>query len=95
MNSLLIRRGIVPQMAILGKKGKKAEKAPPKAAAKGASAKQTKQPKPTKPTVPPDVYTLLLGLAALFFITATVILGLGYYWYQTADPAVVPMSWAR
>jgi len=82
-------------MAMFGKKGKKADKAPPKAAVKGVSAKQAKQSKPPKPNVPPDVYTLLLGLAALFFITATVVLGLNYYWYQTADPAVVPMSWAR
>jgi len=75
-----------------GKKEKKADKASPKAAAKGVPAKQ---PKPPKPTVPPDVYTLLLGLAALFFITAAVVLGLNCYWYQTADPAVVPMNWAR
>jgi hypothetical protein len=88
-------------MAMFGKKEKKATtKAPSKAPAKDASAKQpkTKQPKqrkPSKPSVPPDVYTLLLGLAALFFIAATVVLGLNFYWYQTADPAVVPMNWAR
>jgi len=83
-------------MAIkLSKKEKKT--ASPKAAAKVAPAKQPKpkQPKPPKANAPPDVYTLLLGLAALFFIVATVVLGLNYYWYQTADPAVVPMTWAR
>jgi len=76
-------------MALLKKKEKKEKKAAPKAAGKSAPPKQP------KPHVPPDVYTLLLGLAALFFIVATVVLGLNYYWYQTVDPAVVPLSWAR
>jgi len=77
-------------MALLKKKEKK-EKTPaaPKAAGKSAS------PKPSKPNVPPDVYTLLLGLAALFLIAATVVLGLNYHWYQTVDPAVIPLNWAR
>jgi len=93
-------------MAMFGKKEKKtAKQAPPKAAAKGASTKQpktkqpkTKQPKqsrPSKPSAPPDMYTLLLGLAALFFIASAVVLWLNFYWYQTTDPAVVPMNWAR
>ena len=71
------------------KKEKKEKAVAPKAAAKVAPQKQP------KPQVPPDVYTLLLGLAALFLIAATVVLGLNYYWYQTTDPAVVPLSWAR
>ena len=83
-------------MAMFGKKEKKAtKKASQKASAKDTSAKQPKQRKPSKPSVPPDVYTLLLGLAALFFIMATVVLGLNFYWYQAADPAVVPMNWAK
>jgi hypothetical protein len=77
-------------MALSKKKGKKAETAVPKAAGKVA---QPKQPKQSKPNVPPDIYTLLLGLAALFLIATMVVLGLNYYWYQTTDPAVVPMSW--
>lgn len=71
------------------KKEKKADTAAPKAAAK------VTPPKVSKPAVPPDVYTLLLGLAALFLIATTVVLGLNFYWYQTTEPAVVPMSWAR
>ena len=78
-------------MVLLKKKGGKAEPAAPKAAAKSAPAKN----KQAKPNVAPDVYTLLLGLAALCLIVATVALGLNYYWYQTTDPAVVPLSWAR
>jgi len=39
---------------------------------------------------------LMLGLSALFLITAMIVLGLNYYWYQTTDPAVLPLStWAR
>jgi hypothetical protein len=85
-------------MARFGKKEKKAEKAAPKAAGGGALPKQVKQPKPpkpSKPSVPPDIYTVLLGLAALFFIVATLVLGLNYYWYQSIDPAVVPLNWAK
>jgi len=78
---------------MFGKKGKKADKAPK--AAKG-TPKQPKQPKPVKPSVPPDIYTVLLGLSAMFLIAATVILSMNYNWYQTVDPAVLPMStWAR
>ena len=76
-------------MAILKKKEKKEKGADPKAPVKAAPPKQP------KPHVPPDVYTLLLGLAALCLITATVVLGLNFYWYQTADPAVTPLNWAR
>jgi len=79
-------------MAFLKKKEKKAEKATLKATGKSAPPKQPKQP---KPHIPPDVYTLLLGLAALFLIVAAVVLGLNYHWYQTTDPAVVPLNWAR
>ena len=93
-------------MALFGKKEKKAEKASPKkASGKVAPSKQPKQPKqpkepkppkPPKPSVPPDVYTLLLGLSALFLIVALVVLGLNYHWYQTTDPAVVPLNtWVR
>ena len=81
---------------MFGKKGKKADKSAPKAD-KGAP-KQPKQPKaskPSKPGAPPDIYTILLGLSALFFIVATIVLGLNYGWYQTTDPPVVPMNWAR
>ena len=78
-------------MVLLKKKGEKAEPTAPKAAAKSAPAKN----KRGKQNVPPDIYTLLLGLAALCLIVATVALGLNYYWYQTTDPAVVPLSWAR
>jgi len=80
-------------MPVFGKKGKK-EKTAPKAAAKGVAAKQPKQkqPKQSKPSVPADIYTLFLGLSALFLITAAVLLGLNYYWYQTTDPAVLPMN---
>jgi hypothetical protein len=76
-------------MAFLKKKEKKGEPVAPKAAAKVASPKQS------KPKVPPDVYTLLLGLAALFLIVTTIVLGLNYHWYQTTDPAVLPLNWAR
>ena len=79
-------------MAMFGKKDKKGGAAPPKAVGKGASPTPPKQP---KPAVPPDIYTLLLGLSALFLIVAVVVLGLNYHWYQTTDPAVLPMSWAR
>ena len=82
-------------MAMFGKKNKQADKAVPKAGAKDAPSKQPKQPKPPKPSVPPDIYTLLLGLVALFFITATIILGINYYWYQSVDPAVIPLNWAK
>ena len=86
-------------MAMFGKKDKKAAKASPKAADKVAPSKQPKQPtqpKPPKPNVPPDIYTVLLGLSALFLIVAVIVLGLNYYWYQTTDPAVVPLNtWAR
>jgi len=82
---------------MFGKKGKKSDKTAPKDAAKGASKqpKQPKQPKVSQPGAPPDIYTLLLGLAALFLIISTIVLGLNYHWYQTVDPAVVPMTWAR
>jgi hypothetical protein len=76
-------------MVRLKKKEKKAKPAAPKAAAKQAA------PKPPKADVPSDVYTLFIGLAALCLITAVVVLGLNYYWYQTSDPAVIPMSWAK
>ena len=81
---------MTPKMAMFGKKEKKAEKAP-KAGARGAS----KQPKLPKPYVPPDIYTLLLGLSALFLFAAVVTLGLNYYWYQSTSPTVIPMSWAK
>ena len=74
---------------MLGKKGNKSSK-PPK------EPKQPKAPKPPKARVPADIYTLFLGLTALFLLTATVVLGLNYYWYLSTDPAVVPMSsWER
>jgi len=76
-------------MAIFGKKEKKSNKAVPKAAVKDAP------PKKYKPVVPPDIYTLLLGLAALFFITSAIILGLNLYWYQSVNPAVVPLNWVK
>ena len=78
-------------MALFGKKETKAKsnKAAPKAAAKDAP------PQKYKRTVQPDIYTLLLGLAALFFITSVLVLGLNYYWYQSVDPAVVPLNWAK
>ena len=82
-------------MAMFGKKDKQAGKVAPKAVAKSAPAKQPKQPKSSKPSAPPDIYTMLLGLAALFFITATIVLGMNYYWYQSVDPAVIPLNWAR
>jgi hypothetical protein len=76
---------------VFGKKGKKSDKAAPKAARATA-----KQPKQHKPYVPPNIYTLFLGLSALFILTAAVMLGLNYYWYTSTDPAVIPMStWAR
>ena len=76
-------------MALSKKKEKKEKAAEPKAPAKVAPPKQP------KPHVPPDIYTLLLGLAALCLITATVVLGLNFYWYQTTDPAVMPLNWAK
>jgi len=92
-------------MGLFGKKGKKAGTDSPKAAGKAAPSKQQKQPKqpkqskppkPPKPTVPPDIYTLLLGLSALLLILTIVVLGLNYHWYQTTDPAVLPLStWVR
>jgi len=86
-------------MALFGKKGKKTGTDSPKAAGKVAPSKQPKQPKPSKPpkpTVPPDIYTLLLGLSALFLILTVIVLGLNLHWYQTTDPAVLPLSaWAR
>ena len=78
-------------MAMFRKKEKKVEKVAPKASSKGAP----KQLKPPQPYVPPDIYTLFLGLSALFLLTAVITLGLNYYWYQTTDPVVVPMSWAK
>ena len=77
---------------MFGKKGKKTETAPPKESAKVAPPKQ---PKVSKPKVAPDIYTLLLGLSALFLIAAVVVLGLNYHAYMTAEPPVVPMTWAR
>lgn len=68
-----------------GKKEKKAKAAP-------AAAVRVAQP---KPVVPPDIYTLLLGLSALFLIAATITLWLNYYWYQATDPAVAPLTWVR
>jgi hypothetical protein len=86
-------------MAIFGKKDKSAGKAAPKAKApvggappKQAKVKQPKQPKASKPNVPMDIYTLLLGLSALFLIVSTVVLGLNFNWYQSTEPAVLPMS---
>ena len=70
-----------------GKKGKSKEKAAPKVPAKSVA-----QP---KPVVPPDVYTLMLGVSALFFIAAAIVLVLGYMWYTAEDIKVVPMTWAR
>ena len=82
---------------MFGKKGKKADKTATKAAPKAekSAPKQPKVSKPSKPSTPPDIYTILLGLSALFFIVATIVLGLNYGWYQTTDPPVVPMNWAR
>ena len=85
---------------MFGKKGKKADKAAPKAAKSAPKEpkqpKKPKQPKVAKPSVPADIYTLLLGLSALFLIIAIIVLGLNYHWYQTTEPAVLPMSaWAR
>ena len=77
-------------MAMFGKKEKKIDKVA-KASGKGAS----KAPKPPKPYFPPDIYTMFLGLSALFLLVAIITLGLNYYWYQTTDPAVIPMSWAK
>lgn len=68
-------------MAMFGKKEKKAGAAPPKAAGKGSVPKQPKspkQPKPPKVVVPPDIYTLLLGLSALCLILTMLVLGLSY-----------------
>jgi len=81
-------------MALFGKKGKKANK---KAAKEAKSKKVGMSYEPAKETVSPDIYTLFLGLAALSLITAALVLGLNYYWYQAiADPAVLPMNtWAR
>jgi len=74
-------------MALLrGKKKEQKVKAAPAAASKVA------QP---KPVVPPDIYTLLLGLSSLFLMAATIVLVLNYYWYQTTDPAVVPLTWVK
>jgi len=84
-----------------GKKGDQKEKGTPKATGRVAPSKkqkqpkEPKQPKQSKPVVPPDIYTLLLGLAALFFIVTTIVLGLNYYWYQSVEPAVLPLSWAK
>ena len=79
-------------MAKAGKKGKKVEK-PAKANDKVA---KTKAPKQAKAYVPADVYTLFLGLSALFLVTAAVVLGLNWYVYQTMEPPVLPMNtWAR
>jgi hypothetical protein len=78
-----------------GKKGEKKEKVAPKAAAGGAQAKQPKS------VVSPDFYTVLLGVAALFFITAAIVLGFNYQWYLNVDPdnpatPIVPVSaWAK
>lgn len=82
-------------MAMFGKKEKQAGKATPKAVAGDAPSKQSQQSKSPRPSVPPDIYTLLLGLAALFFIMATIVLGINYYWYQSVDPVVVPLNWAK
>jgi len=83
-------------MAMFGKKEKKGGTASPKATGKAAPPKQPKQPKQPKPSVPPDIYTLFLGLSALLLIMTVVVLGLNYAWYQTTDPAVVPLNtWAR
>ena len=85
-------------MALFGKKDKKTgAAASSKAAGKVAPPKQPKQPKQPKPQpASPDIYTLLLGLSALFLIAAMVILGLNLHWYQTAEPAVVPLNtWIR
>ena len=90
-------------MAAFGNKGKKAGGASSKAAGKVTPQKQPKQPKQTKqprqpkPVVPPDIFTLLLGLSALFLLMAMIVLGLNYYWYQAlANPAVLPLNtWAR
>ncbi|MDR3234195.1 MAG: hypothetical protein LBT46_11130 [Planctomycetaceae bacterium] len=76
-------------MALFKKKEKKQKSKPVPAAA-------PKPPKPQAPVIPPDSYTLLLGLAVLFFLTATVVLGLNYYWYQgLTAPAVLPLDWAK
>ena len=79
------------------KKDKKADKAAPASKAKVAAApkkeKQSKQPKTPKVNPPMDIYTVLLGLSALFLIAATVVLGLNYYWYQSTTPPVIPINW--
>lgn len=75
-------------MAKFGKKEKKT--AAPKASGKVVSSRQPKQPKPPKTVIPPDIYTLLLGLSTLFLIVAMVVLGLNYNDYRTVDPNVVP-----
>lgn len=82
-------------MAVFGKGGKK-EKKTPQTSTKQTSVKQT-QARAAHPRAAavPDVYTLMLGLAALFFLVSTIVLGLNYYWYQTTEPAVIPLSWIR
>ncbi|MDR3182732.1 MAG: hypothetical protein LBT89_07420 [Planctomycetaceae bacterium] len=71
------------------KKSKKDAAAPPESQVPPA-------PKPPKPVIPPDAYTLILGLAVLFFVTAAVVFGLNYYWYQAlSTPAVLPLDWAK
>ena len=70
-----------------GKKGKNKEKAMSKAPVKSAAR--------PKPVVPPDIYTLVLGISALLFVVASIVLVLGYVWYTAEDIKVVPMTWAR
>ena len=77
-------------MAKFDKKDKKGGQSAPKAAVKSA------QPKTPKPYVPPDIYTLFLGLSVLFLIIAATVLGFNYfYWYPSVDSAFFPMSWAE
>jgi hypothetical protein len=53
-------------------------------------------PKPPQPVIPPDTYTLVLGLSMLFFLVAVVVLGLNYYWYNNwTTPPVLPLDWAK
>ena len=81
-------------MALFGKKGKKSgKKAAKKAKSENLDASYYGS---AKTSVSPDIYTLFLGLSALFLITATLVLGLNYYWYQMTEPTVLPMNtWAR
>ena len=78
-------------MALFGKKGKKGKKE-----SKPAGESKSKKTVPVRVQVSPDIYTLFLGLSALFLIIASLVLGLNYYWYQMTEPAVLPLdAWLR